>query len=321
MTALNVAPGAKGARIIGLGDHRPERVLTNADLESMVDTSDEWIRSRTGIERRHLAAPEETVVTMAVAAGGKALAASGVDPAEIDLVVVATCSIPLPVPGAAARVATALGAVDAGAVDVNGACAGFAYSLAWAADAVRGGSARNVLVCASEKLSSFVDYTDRATCIIFGDGAGAAVVGPSSDNGIGPVVWGSDGARSDAIVIPDGAAYVRMDGPAVFRWATGEMVDVCRRACDAAGVAPHDLAAFVPHQANLRIVDSLARSLGIPADRVSRDIVDTGNTSAASVPLALSRLVASGRLAPGDPILQVAFGAGLTYAGQVVCAP
>ncbi len=319
--ALPLRYGASGARLLGVGDHRPAGVLTNEHLAGLVDTSDTWIRERTGIVTRRIASGDETVVTMGASAGAKALAAAGLDPADVDLVLLASCTMPTPLPGGAASIAHALGIPRAGATDLNAACAGFCYALGWAADAVRGGSARHVLVVGSERLSSWLDWGDRATCVIFGDGAGAVVVGAAPTNGIGPVVWGSDGSRHTAIEVPEDSPYVRMDGPAVYRWATTEMTRVCRDACAAAGVAPADLGAFVPHQANLRIIDSLARALGVPEDRVARDIADMGNTSSASVPLALARIRDEGRVEPGEPVLLVGFGAGLTYAGQVVCAP
>lgn len=304
----------RGARLLAFGDHRPRTVVRNADL--LTDTEDTWVRDRTGIVARRYADGDETVVSMAVHAGGKALAAAGVD---ADLVLLASCSLPVPVPGGAASVASALG-LRAGAVDVNAACAGFCYALAWAADAVRAGSADHVLVIGSERLTTWLDPFDRNTAILFADGAGAAVVGPSeSGDGIGPVVWGSDGAYAHAIGIDKDA--LTMDGPGVFRWATTAMAPVAREACERAGIAPSDVAAFVPHQANLRIVDSLARQLGVPMERVARDVVESGNTSSASVPLAICRLVAEGRVASGDPLLLVAFGAGLTWAAQVVTAP
>ena len=310
-----------GVRLLGVGGYLPSTVLTNAELETMVHTSDEWILERTGIATRHIAAAEETVASMAVEAGAKAIAASGVDARDIDLVLSATCSMPYAVPGAAATIADALEIPAPGACDVNAGCASFTYALAWAADAIRAGSARRVLVTGSEKISPYIDYSDRTVCIIFGDGAGAAVVAADDRGGVGPVVWGSDGAQARAIEVPSGEAFLRMDGMTVFRWATSQMVDVARRACAAAGVATTDLAAFVPHQANLRIVDSLARSLKIADDRVARNVVDTGNTSAASVPLALTRLVEEGRVPSGEPVLLMAFGAGLTYAAQVVNSP
>ncbi len=311
-------------RLAGVGSYLPSRTLTNAQLETMVDTSDQWILERTGIATRHIAADDESVATMAIEAGAKALAASGVDAADIDLVLSATCSMPFAVPGAAATIADALSIAASGACDVNAGCASFTYALSWAADAIRSGSARRVLVTGSEKISPFIDYTDRSTCIIFGDGAGAAVLTADERGGVGPVVWGSDGAQATAIQAvrrDSGEHFLEMDGMTVFRWATSQMVDVAHRACAAAGVTTDELAAFVPHQANLRIVDSLARSLRIADDKVSRNVVDTGNTSAASVPLALDRLLQERQIPSGEPILLIAFGAGLTYAAQVVNAP
>jgi 3-oxoacyl-[acyl-carrier-protein] synthase-3 len=318
---LPVAAGRGGARLLAFGDYRPARVVTNDDLALTMDTSDAWIRERTGIVTRRFASDEDTVVSMGTAAAAKALAHSGIDARDVDLVLLASCSMTRQIPGGAASVATALGASRAGAVDVNAACAGFCYALSWAADAVRAGSATHVVVIGSERLTTWLDMNDRSTAIIFGDGAGAAVVGPSDVNAVGPVVWGSDGARAESIRIPDDGDTIAMDGPGVFRWATTEMAEVARNACAAAGLAPSEIAAFVPHQANVRIVDSLARQLGIDSDRVARDIAEMGNTSSASVPLAVSRLVEEGRVTPGDPMLFVAFGAGLTYAAQVVLAP
>jgi len=308
-------------RLLGVGGYLPSRTLTNAQLETMVETTDQWILERTGIATRHIAADDESVATMAVEAGAKAIAASGIDATDIDLVLSATCSMPYAVPGAAATIAHSLGIPAPGACDVNAGCASFTYAMAWAADAIKAGSARRVLVTGSEKISPYIDYTDRGVCIIFGDGAGAAVVAADDRGGIGPVIWGSDGAQAAAIQVPAGEQYLRMDGASVFRWATSQMVDVARRACAAGGVKVEDLAAFVPHQANLRIVDSLARSLKIPDELVARNVVHTGNTSAASVPLALDRLAQEGRLPSGEPMLLMAFGAGLTYAAQVVNCP
>ena len=317
MRSLPVAPAARGARVVGYGDHRPATIVTNDDLSRFVDTNDAWIRERTGIVTRRHAGPGETVESMAVAASAKALANAGIDAGDVDLVLLASCSLPRPVPGVAATVASELGAVRAGAVDLNAACAGFCYGLSWAADAIRAGSASTVLVAGSERLTTWLDPSERNTSIIFGDGAGAAVVTASDENGVGTVVWGSEGDKAAAIRIDD--ASIVMDGPGVFRWATTSMAAVSRAALDAAGVGADEVT-FVPHQANLRIVDSLARQLGIPGNRVARDVVDMGNTSGASVPLAICRLLDEGRVSPGDPMLLVAFGAGLTYAAQVVLA-
>jgi len=320
VTSLPTPAGVPGARVLAYGDFRPARVVTNDDLAQVMDTNDAWIRERTGIVTRRFASETDSVVSMAADAAAKAIAKAGIDASDVDLVLLASCSLTKSVPGGAATLATTLGATRAGAVDVNAACAGFCYSLSWAADAIRSGSARHVVVVGSERLTTFIDPTDRGTAIIFGDGAGAAVVGPSDVNAIGPVVWGSDGTKADAIRIFDDADTLTMDGPGVYRWATTAMAEVARNACAAAGLAPSDIAQFVPHQANLRIVESLARQLGIDGDRVARDIVDMGNTSSASVPLAIARLLDEGRVSPGDPMLLVAFGAGLTYAAQVVLA-
>ena len=322
MTGLATRPGSPGAQILGVGGYLPARVMDNFELETLVETNDEWIRQRVGIESRHIAAADESVVSMAAAASAKAVAASGIDPTAIDLVLVGSCTLPVPIPAGAPRVATDIGAVRAGALDINAACASFSYGLAQAADAIRAGSARYVVVAGSELFSRpFIDWTDRGTCVIFADGAGAAVVGPSQVNGVGPVVWGADGSRASAIEIPDGEPFMKMEGQAVYRWATAELKHVAREACDAAGVAVADLAAFVPHQANLRIIESLGRALGIDPDKVARNVVTTGNTSAASILLALAALQDEGRLPSGEPVLLFGFGAGLAYAAQVVIAP
>ncbi len=313
-----------GSRVVAFGGYQPDRVVTNDDLAKIVDTNDAWIRSRVGIESRRIAADDETVADMATAAGGKALAASGLPPSGIDLVIVATCSPEVPLPNVAATVAHRLGIVAPGAYDLNAACAGFCYALGTASDAVRAGSARNVLVIGAEKMSSWMDWTDRSTCIIFADGAGAAVVGPAGDGeppGIGPVVWGSAGDLAEKITVTGRTGAIRQEGQAVFRWATTALHPVALEACARAGVTPADISAFIPHQANLRIIEAIARRLGIPRERVADDIVHAGNTSSASIPLALSRMAEQGRLQPGTPALLLGFGAGLSYAAQVITLP
>ncbi|HEX4016617.1 MAG TPA: beta-ketoacyl-ACP synthase 3 [Frankiaceae bacterium] len=313
--------------ILGLGAYRPAGRLTNADLVARLDTSDEWIVRRTGISERRVAGPDDTLVAMGVDAGAKALAAAGVQGGDVDLVIAASCTAQAPIPGIGPRIAAGVGASAAGAFDLNAGCAGFCYALSMAADAVRAGNAKRVLVVASERLTDWVDSDDRGMAILFGDAAGAALVGapdPASEAGIGPVAWGSDGSVANVIEIrtrPDGREFMEMEGSAVFRWATTQLVPVARRACDLAGVAPEELSAIVLHQANLRITESIARSLGAPQAILARDIVDAGNTSAASVPLALSRLIDEGQVGSGDRVLLFAFGAGLTYAGQVVRLP
>jgi 3-oxoacyl-[acyl-carrier-protein] synthase III len=321
VTSFQLRTGAPGARILAFGHYQPSNVVTNDDIAKTVDTNDEWIQSRVGIKQRRIAGPEESVVDMAVQAGGKALASSGLSPEDIDLVIVATCTQEAQIPNASASVAHRLGITAPGAYDVNAACAGFCYALSNAADAVRAGSARNVLVVGSEKLSQWVDWTDRSTCIIFADGAGAAVVTGAEDAAIGPVVWGSAGDMADRIYIRDRTGFLYQEGQAVFRWTTTALAPIAREACERAGITPSDLAAFVPHQANLRIIEAIARKLKAENAVVADDIVNAGNTSAASIPLALSRMIERGDVPSGAPALLIGFGAGMTYAAQVVRIP
>jgi 3-oxoacyl-[acyl-carrier-protein] synthase III len=312
------------AKILGFGGYQPDKVVTNDDIAKLVDTNDEWIRARVGIQSRRFARDDETVADMAEAAGAKALAASGLEPSDIDLVIVATCSPESPMPTVAATVAYRLGIIAPGAYDLNAACAGFCYAIGSAADSVRAGSVRNALVIGAEKMTSWMDWTDRSTCIIFADGAGAAVVGlcaAGEPSGIGPIVWGSAGDQAQKIVIDGRNGKLTQDGQAVFRWATTALAPVALEACRRAGVAPADISAFIPHQANLRIIEAIAKKLGIPRDRVADDIITAGNTSSASIPLAFSRMAEQGRLQPGTPALLLAFGAGLSYASQVITVP
>ena len=318
---MRVATGAPGARLLGLGDYRPSRVMTNHELEALVETSDQWIRDRTGIATRRIAADDETVVDMGTAAAAKAVAAAGIDPTEIDLVLVATCSHRDRLPTVAPQIASRLAIPTPAGLDINAACAGFCYALAQASDAIRAGTAQHALVVGAEKLSDIVDWTDRSTCILFADGAGAAVVGPADEPGIGPVAWGCDGDRAEMITCLRDDPYLRMDGPAVFRWATTQLAPIARTACERAGIAPADLGAVALHQANKRIIDAIVRVLGCADAVVAHDVVDSGNTSAASIPMALTRLVESGAVGSGVPTLLLGFGSGLTYAGQVVLTP
>jgi 3-oxoacyl-[acyl-carrier-protein] synthase-3 len=314
--------GPEHARILGLGHYRPANVITNHDLiERGVDTNDEWIKTRVGIAERRWADPDETVVDMAEAAASKAMANSGVEASDVDFVLVATCTMPEPLPAAAPQLASRLGIAAPGAYDISSGCSGFVYALAAAAAAIRAGQAHNVLIVASERFSGWLDMGDRSTCIILGDGAGAAVVAPSDEPGMGPIVWGSDGAQFDSVAIDAETRYFRQEGQAVYRWATSQMGAIALEACERAGIKPTDLAAFVPHQANLRIIDALARRLGAPDVIVARDIVTSGNTSAATIPLALSRMVERGEIPSGAPVLLLGFGSGLAYAAQVVIAP
>ena len=321
MVSLGPPVVATGSRIIGLGHYQPANVVTNHDLiASGLDTDDEWIRSRVGIAERRWADPDETVVDMAEAAASKALAASGINTDEIDLVLVASSSMPTPVPAAAPQLASRLGIKAPGAFDINNGCSGFVYTLDTASAAVQLGRARTVLVVAAERFSGWLDKSDRSTCIILADGAGAAVVGRSAEQGIGPIVWGSDGSQFDAVAIDERTHTFRQEGQAVYRWATSQMAPVALAACRRAGVDPSDLVAFVPHQANLRIIDAIAKKLGIKDEIVARDIVTSGNSSAATIPMALSRMVEQG-LPSGAPALLLGFGSGLAYAAQVVLTP
>ena len=321
VTLHTEAPEAPHSRILGVGHYQPATVVTNDDLVARgVDTNDEWIRSRVGIAERRFAAPGESVVDMAEAASSKALANAGVDPSAIDLVLAATCTMPSAVPACAPQLAFRLGVNAPGAYDVNSGCSGFVYALNAASAAVRSGQARTVLVTASERFSGWIDFADRSTCIILGDGAGAVVVGGSEEVGIGPVVWGSDGGMSEKVIINPMTGYFEQDGQAVYRWATTRMVPVALEACKRAGVTPSELAAFIPHQANLRIIDMIAKRIGVRDEGVARDIVESGNTSAATIPLALSKMVERGAVPSGAPVLLLGFGSGLAFAGQVVLA-
>lgn len=319
---ISSSTGPAGTKILGLGHYRPANVITNADLIARgVETDDEWIKSRVGIAERRWADPDETVVDMAEAASSKALANSGVVASDVDFVLVATCTMPTSVPTAAPQLAARLGIDAPGAYDINSGCSGFVYAINAAAAAIRCGQANNVLVVASERFSGWLDMTDRSTCIILADAAGAAVVGPSDEQRMGPVVWGSDGAQAESVAIDEHTRTFRQEGQAVYRWATSQMTPVALEACRRAGVDPAELAAFVPHQANLRIIDSIAKRLGASNAIVARDIVTSGNTSAATIPVALSRMVERGEIPSGAPVLLLGFGSGLAYAAQVVLAP
>jgi 3-oxoacyl-[acyl-carrier-protein] synthase-3 len=312
----------RGAEIAGIGAHRPANRVDNTAVAERTDSSDTWIRERTGIVTRGVAGEGEGVVEMAASAGAKALAAAGIDPTDVGLTMVATCTLTQPVPAASPQVAALLGAGRSGAIDLGAACAGFTYGLSLAADTVRAGSTDVVLVIGSERFSDIIDPYDRGTAFLFGDGAGAAVVRAAERDGISPTVWSSDGASSAVLRTAGSPPQLQMEGRAVYRWATSTVPGLAREACERAGVRLEDLAAFVPHQANLRITDTVVRALKLPEHVVvARDVVDSGNTSAASVPLALARLMELGQVRRGDPVLLLGFGAGLTAAGQVVRCP
>ena len=314
-----------GSRILALGHYQPGKVLTNDDLAEFVDTSDEWIRSRVGIRTRHVAGDDETVDMMAAHAAAKALAGAGTKTEDVDLVMVATCTAENRVPNMAARVADRLGIPSPAAIDVNVACSGFSHALAQADHTIRAGSASRALVIAAERLTGVTDWNDRSTAVLTGDGAGAAVVapaaGPDEAGAIGPVVWGSAPDMGPAVRIEGSPPVFAQEGQAVYRWAIKELPPIARRVLERGGVDPGDLAAIVLHQANLRIIEPLARSLGAPRAVVATDVTESGNTSAASVPLAFSKLVARGDIPSGAPVLLFGFGGNLSYAGQVVRCP
>ncbi|MFF0384585.1 beta-ketoacyl-ACP synthase III [Streptomyces sp. NPDC004286] len=313
-----------GSRIAAIGHYQPARVLTNEDLARMVDTSDEWITSRVGIHTRHIAGPDEPVDELAAHAAAKALATAGLAPGDIDLVLVATSTAIDRSPNTAARVAARLGIPEPAAMDVNVVCAGFTHALATADHTVRAGAATRALVIGADKMSEVTDWTDRTTCVLVGDGAGAAVVeacAPGEQAGIGPVLWGSVPEMGNAVRIEGTPPRFAQEGQSVYRWATTQLPPIARRACEKAGVAPADLAAVVLHQANLRIIEPLAQKIGAVNAVVARDVTESGNTSAASIPLALSKLIEQGKVRTGDPALLFGFGGNLSYAGQVIRCP
>jgi 3-oxoacyl-[acyl-carrier-protein] synthase-3 len=313
-----------GSRIAALGHYQPAKVLTNEDLAGLVDTSDEWIRSRVGIRTRHVAGPDEPVDELAGHAAAKALAAAGLTPGDIDLVLVATSTAINRSPNMAARVAARLGIPSPAAMDVNVVCAGFTHALATADHTIRAGAATRALVIGADKMTDVTDWTDRTTCVLVGDGAGAAVVeacDPGDEPGIGPVLWGSVPEMGNAVRIEGQPARFAQEGQSVYRWATTRLPAIARKACERAGFAPDELAGVVLHQANLRIIEPLAAKIGAVNAVVARDVAESGNTSAASIPLAFSKLVEQGALSAGDPVLLFGFGGNLSYAGQVVRCP
>lgn len=312
----------RGSRILGFGHHQPTRILTNDELSTMVDTNDEWIRTRTGIETRHIAGPDDTVTSLAIEAGRNALADAGVAPFDVGLVIVASTTHQDRAPYTAGRVAAALGMSNGPApIDINTACSGFEYALALADQAVRTGSAETALVIGSEVLSGIADWTDRSTCVLVGDGAGAAVVGVSETPEIGPVSWGSVPHLLDAVRVEGDPGRFNQEGRSIYRWAITEAEGHARAVVEAAGLTMDDIEVFAFHQANLRIIEPLVTALGGESKFVVRDVVESGNTSAASVPLGLSKAWSRGDLPEGVPALLFGFGGGFAHAGQVVTTP
>ncbi len=330
--------------MLGIGAYRPKRVVSNADVCEVLDSTPEWIFERTGIRNRRWISGEETLRSMSAAAGERAVINSGIDRSKISALILATSSWLKLTPHGAPSVAFDLGMNGIPAFDLTSGCGGFGYALGVAADLIRAGSAEYVLVIGAETMTVGLDPTDRGTAMIFGDGAGAVVVGPSDVNGISPTVWGSDGESAEAIsqdvnffdymdraerlqgtdpeVEPVGRMALRMEGPRVFRWAAVTLPRALSTALEMSGVAKEDIEVFVPHQANARINELMKKNLGLADDiPMANDIENTGNTSAASIPLAMEEMLVTGKAKGGQLALLLGFGAGLSYAGQVVTLP
>jgi 3-oxoacyl-[acyl-carrier-protein] synthase-3 len=320
--------------IRGTGAYYPETVVTNDDLAARVDTSDEWIRTRTGIRERRFAGPGEATSDMAAAAGREALQAAGIAPGAVDLVVVATMTPDMPFPSTACLVQAKLGLSRAAAFDLQAACSGFVYGLSVVTGLLRGGEFKTVLLIGAEKMSAVLDFQDRATCVLFGDGAGAAVLTRDGPDGAGILgsITGADGSTPGLLCQPGGGStlpptpeslaarqhFLKMNGREVFKSAVRVMAQACTDLLDRYGRTPGELDLIIPHQANMRIIDSLSKRLGIGMDRFHNNLDRFGNTSAASVPIALDEAVRAGRLRPGDLLLLVAFGAGLTWGASLI---
>jgi 3-oxoacyl-(acyl-carrier-protein) synthase III len=324
------------ARLLSVGAYRPATAVHNNEIVDKIDSTDEWIQQRTGIESRNFAGPDESLVDMAEHAARVAISRAGLSAAEIDAVIFSTITYPYQAPSAATEILTRLGNTHSAAFDISAACAGFCYAISLANDMVSAGTANNVLVIGGEKLSDFTDPYDRATAFIFADGAGAVVIGASETVGIGPTIWGANAETREAIVMEPswlehkhankGEAVkwpdIAQQGQTVFRWAVYEMGPVGLKAIEAAGLRPDQLAAFVPHQANDRIIDAMVKGMKLPESvHVARDIRFSGNTSAASIPLAMDAMLENHPELHGKSALLLGFGAGLVFAGQVVELP
>ena len=332
MAKLKQAETIAFSKIYSLGASRGDLTVTNDDVAGPINSSDEWIRQRTGIVTRMRASKDRSLMDMAVEASNEAIQKAGIKPSEIEAVIFSTITHPYQTPSAASLLAELVGANPAPAFDISAACAGYCYGIAQADSLVRSGTAKYVLVVGGEKLSDYIDPTDRSISFLLGDGAGAAIVGPSDSPGISKSVWGSDGSKWEAVGMTGSLLDFRdgtgswptlvQEGQSVFRWAVWEMVKVAKEALEVAGVQPEELAALVTHQANERIIDEMAKQLALPESVVvAKDIITTGNTSAASIPLAMHALLAEGRIKSGDLALQIGFGAGLAYGAQVVVVP
>lgn len=323
----------KFARIVGWGSAVPSRVVTNFDLEKLVETDDEWIRSRTGISERRIAGPKETTGTLAIRAAQRALQVADLSPSKIDLVIVATTTPDYPMPAVASLVQDGIGASHAGAFDVNAACSGFVYALAVANGMVASGQCENVLLIGADTLTRLVDWTDRSTCVLFGDGAGAVILQSSDDpTGVLAVTLGSDGSGYQSLYIPAGGSrtpntpetlqsrqnFIKMKGGEVYRFAVGTVASATQTVLGQAGLTVDDIDLFIPHQANIRIIQSAAKALKIDPEKVFSNVHHYGNTSAASIPIALCEAVDEGKVRAGDHIVMVGFGAGLSWGATLV---
>ncbi len=329
---LQQSHGPQYTRILSIGAARGDLSVPNADLVGPIDSSDEWIQQRTGIISRSRSSQDIQAVDLATDAAREAIDKSGIDPELIDAVIVATISNGRQTPSMAAVLADRVGANPAAAYDVNAACAGYTYAIAQADALIRTGVAHFALVVGAEKLSDLVDPTDRSISFLLGDGAGAVIIGPSDYPGISSTIWGSDGSKADAITMNSTLQEyrrgetewptLRQEGQTVFRWAVWDMTKVAKKALEAAGITSDQLAAFIPHQANMRIIDEFAKQLKLPASVViARDVATTGNTSSASIPLATHRLLQEHPELSGGLALQIGFGAGLVFGAQVVVLP
>ena len=332
----NVSDTPRRAVMTGTGSYLPEKTLTNDDLSKMVDTSDEWIYPRTGIRVRHLAAKEESVSDMAAIAAKKALEAAHANPEEIDLLVLATITADSPLPATACIVQTKVGLTNATCFDISAACSGFIYALDIAKQFILAGSKKKVLVVGAEKMSAITDWSDRTTCILFGDGAGAVVLEAKDDadstSGVLTSETGTDGSLAPLLFIESGGSsmpntpetlaagkqYLKTDSHTIFRHAVRNMANIAAKAIERAGLTPDQIDWIVPHQANMRIIQAVAKFLGAPMEKMVSTIENTGNTTAASIPIALDSAIRDGRIKPGQTVLFVAFGAGLTWGATVV---
>ena len=332
MTKLKQSTPVAFSKIYSIGAARGDLTVTNDEIAGPINSSDEWITQRTGIITRKRASKDRSLMDMAVEASNEAIKKAGIKPQEIEAVIFSTITHPYQTPSAAALLADLVGANPAPAFDISAACAGYCYGIAQADSLVRSGVAKYVLVVGGEKLTDFIDPTDRSISFLLGDGAGAAIVGPSDTPGISQSVWGSDGSKWEAVGMTGSLLDFRdgtgswptlvQEGQTVFRWAVWEMVKVAKQALEVAGVTADELNAIVMHQANERIIDEMAKQLALPEHVVvAKDIKTTGNTSAASIPLAMHALLASGEIKSGDLALQIGFGAGLAFGAQVVVVP